>query len=159
MVHWTKCCAQCRRRKPVKGQTLCKLCKPARYAQIAKWRAKNKAKTCQYSRNWALANKAKLARAVREHVARLRAKVFKKLGNKCVKCGFTDKRALQIDHIFGGGYKENRGHSVSTNLKRVLRYGKKRYQILCANCNWIKRHERKEFGRGVKGGYYRRTPI
>ena len=27
---------------------------------------------------------------------------FKEFGNKCCRCGFSDKRALQIDHINGG---------------------------------------------------------
>lgn len=32
-----------------------------------------------------------------------RSKVFDMLGRQCVKCGFDDIRALQIDHIHGGG--------------------------------------------------------
>lgn len=69
-------------------------------------------------------------------------------GRECIKCGFSDKRALQFDHINGGGIKELRQMSPP---KMYLYYlnnpniAKKKLQLLCANCNWIKRHENKEF--------------
>ncbi len=34
-----------------------------------------------------------------------RIQVFEILGDKCKECGFSDKRALQVDHIFNNGYK------------------------------------------------------
>ncbi len=71
------------------------------------------------------------------------------LGNKCVKCGFADGRALQIDHINGGGKKERLNMSCVKYYKMVVesvlnKEGK--YQLLCANCNWIKRYENNEVG-------------
>jgi len=72
---------------------------------------------------------------------------FDILGNKCVKCGFLDERALQIDHINGGGRKERMNMVGTTFYKFVLESVLKeenRYQLLCANCNWIKRHENNE---------------
>lgn len=63
-------------------------------------------------------------------------KIFKILGKVCVACGFTDKRALQVDHINGDGYKE-RGN-IHKRLK-LIQLNPTAYQILCANCNWIKR--------------------
>ena len=70
------------------------------------------------------------------------------LGGKCVKCGFSDKRALQVDHIDGNGCKERRekkfnGYAYKAILESFLR-GENRYQLLCANCNWIKRVENNE---------------
>jgi hypothetical protein len=68
------------------------------------------------------------------------------LGGKCVRCGFSDARALQIDHRNGGGSRESkslRGAKISFQLKRVLA-GDNNYQLLCANCNWIKRFENGE---------------
>ena len=62
-------------------------------------------------------------------------------GIKCVKCGFSDWRALQVDHINGGGSK-NRLDSLK--LKVDIKKSPQKYQILCANCNWIKRYENKE---------------
>jgi hypothetical protein len=37
-----------------------------------------------------------------------RDKIIAYLGGKCIKCGFSDERALQIDHTNGGGSKDVR---------------------------------------------------
>ena len=83
----------------------------------------------------------------------MRKKVFIKLGDKCAWCGFSDPRALQIDHVNNDGYEE-RKKSKSANhymrMKRVLTDTNGRYQILCANCNFIKKYEfMKKKWRGV----------
>ncbi len=74
--------------------------------------------------------------------------VFKLLGDECVQCGFLDKRALQIDHVNGDGCKDRKSKSNQLDyLRHVLRElksGSKKYQLLCANCNWIKRVKNKE---------------
>ena len=75
---------------------------------------------------------------------KLRNSVIESLGGVCSRCGFSDSRALQIDHINGGGTKELRSKSPSEFLHRVLEIGDVEYQLLCANCNWIKRSERGE---------------
>jgi len=66
-----------------------------------------------------------------------------KLGGKCCKCGFDDARALQIDHINGGGTREQKRIGGRAIYQRVLD-GYEGYQVLCANCNWIKRTEKDE---------------
>jgi hypothetical protein len=74
------------------------------------------------------------------------------LGGKCARCGFSDIRALQIDHINGDGYKE-RGGRKGTNSHRIynnILSGAQGYQCLCANCNWIKRDEEGEHGGGSR---------
>lgn len=74
--------------------------------------------------------------------------IFDILDNKCAVCGFSNKKALQIDHISGGGSKERKVISNSwTFYKKViesLNDNKKEYQLLCANCNWIKRVDNNE---------------
>ena len=76
----------------------------------------------------------------------IRNKLLDKLGGKCTKCGFIDKRALQIDHIHGNTKREKMGRSLYKRLLDMdLDEVKKDYQVLCANCNWIKRVENKEF--------------
>lgn len=80
--------------------------------------------------------------------ARLRAQVLDKYGGRCGRCGIDDPRVLQIDHIDGA--PEPRGHKLrgGEGLYRALLTGVKRWedhQLLCANCNWIKAHERNEF--------------
>jgi hypothetical protein len=73
----------------------------------------------------------------------LKQKAFESLGNKCCKCGFTDHRALQIDHINGGGNKEISSIKTHGVYKKVI-VNPEKYQLLCANCNWIKRYEDRE---------------
>lgn len=72
-------------------------------------------------------------------------RVLDLLGNVCKNCGNSDKRVLQIDHINGGGNKEFKAIGLGHNFyKHILVVTGKGYQILCANCNWIKRHENNE---------------
>lgn len=72
----------------------------------------------------------------------LRDAVLNLLGRSCRKCGFVDERALQVDHINGGGRQESlRGHM--TMYRKILQ-NPVGYQVLCANCNWIKRYENRE---------------
>ena len=70
------------------------------------------------------------------------------LGGVCCRCGFADWRALQIDHLNGNGrHDRSRFMNREQFLKAVLEEPEK-YQLLCSNCNWIKRHEQHEFGLG-----------
>jgi hypothetical protein len=85
-------------------------------------------------------------RLIRRNRARaLRRDVLEKLGGECSVCGISDYRVLQIDHINGGGSQDrkNIGHN-HTFLKIVLDDDGSKYQLLCANCNWIKRFENNE---------------
>ncbi|OGL70084.1 hypothetical protein A3D60_03415 [Candidatus Uhrbacteria bacterium RIFCSPHIGHO2_02_FULL_47_29] len=79
----------------------------------------------------------------------IRKEVIKMLGGKCKRCNFSDIRALQIDHVNGNGSKEVKSfYGGNKTMQRYIftgRLPKENYQILCANCNWIKRHENKEF--------------
>ena len=78
----------------------------------------------------------------------LRDSIHTRLGGKCVGCGFQDRRALQIDHKHGGGCLELREfNSTHKYYKMLLALTDltERYQLLCANCNWIKRDTNNEF--------------
>jgi len=71
--------------------------------------------------------------------------VYLQYGNCCKKCGFVDRRALQLDHVFGGGTKERKEKQWSNaSVYRDALNHPEKYQILCANCNAIKRYENKE---------------
>jgi RNase P subunit RPR2 len=83
----------------------------------------------------------------RDERIRLKVAIFAKHNNKCAHCGFLDQRALQIDHIFGDGQTDNADHRGLGFLRKVLADVAGRYQLLCANCNWIKRHEKGELPR------------
>lgn len=77
--------------------------------------------------------------SVKAYYARLKDKVYDKLGRVCAHCGFSDERALQIDHVNGCGYEERKRCKSGAYLRRVLEDTEGKYQILCANCNWIKK--------------------
>ena len=89
-----------------------------------------------------------IAKNNRERRKELRLTIIKKLGGKCVRCGFQDYRALQVDHKEGGGHRtwqETRSpERYYKNILENLESGN--YQLLCANCNLIKRYERQEWG-------------
>jgi hypothetical protein len=87
----------------------------------------------------------------------IRKEIFRLLGNKCsnpncyVLGGCTDPRCLQIDHIkritSGPGKTTGRISGPERYYKFILRQillGSNDYQLLCANCNWIKRYENNE---------------
>mgnify|MGYP001561252533 CR=1 FL=1 len=80
---------------------------------------------------------------------KLLSEIHAKLGGKCKHCGFSDIRALQIDHKNGRGGKERRNHTNLVGYRRFVLENIEKYQLLCANCNWIKRVEEKEY-RGSK---------
>lgn len=68
----------------------------------------------------------------------------------CVRCGFDDIRALSIDHIMGKGTEEKRKlHMQGVAFYNYLKKGgyPKGYQTLCMNCQFIKRAERREYGK------------
>lgn len=82
-------------------------------------------------------------------IQRMKDEIFNYFGNRCNRCGFDDKRALQIDHVNGGGAREIKAignYRMRKNLIKRINAGDniKDYQLLCANCNWIKRHENDE---------------
>lgn len=112
----------------------------------------------EYFSNYEALNKQKRSdyRVKYYHVKNreLKNAVYEVLGKKCVKCGFQDQRALQIDHVNGDGAQDRKKLSggrnsvgASTLYKAVLESvsrDENKYQILCANCNWIKKHENNE---------------
>ena len=70
------------------------------------------------------------------------------LGAQCIKCGFRDIRALQLDHIEGHGCQERK--QKKGNQRMIDYYLKhpieaiKKLQVLCANCNTIKLTEERD---------------
>jgi hypothetical protein len=83
-----------------------------------------------------------------------RLEILSLLGNKCsnINCPIPlekfDVRSLQIDHVHGGGEKERKSFkSKSGYYKYILdqiKNDSKKYQCLCAYCNWMKRFHNKE---------------
>jgi len=93
-------------------------------------------------------NRQRYARYKKNTLARLKHRVYDKLGNRCSNphClwqnedgtrGCNDARCLQIDHVNGGG-KKDRKKGIYRMYLQALKDEHNEYQILCANCNWIK---------------------
>ena len=142
----TKICSGCLKEKPVsefsprsnKGRkylmSACKTCIASqqlkRYHEYTKFSSKE------------IENRKKRAK---ERWRKLKEKVFVFLGGKCCRCGFSDFRALQIDHVNGKGLTDrNKYKGYFGFYNHVLEVNGEGYQLLCANCNWIKRVENNE---------------
>lgn len=65
------------------------------------------------------------------------------LGGKCVVCGERDFRCLEVDHVENDGYLEKVPRD-STYYNKVMKDDTGRYQLMCSNCNSIKRYEHRE---------------
>lgn len=107
---------------------------------------KLRAKKRVYEKEYYKKNASRRRANTKEYNKRIRKEAMQLLGGKCVKCGFDDWRALQFDHINGGGTKDTMsmvGMKNKVILDRI-KAGSKDYQLLCANCNWIKRYEKGE---------------
>ena len=96
-------------------------------------------------KNYILKNKEKLKRKSKSYLLNKRKELVKKLGGKCVKCGIGDIRVLQVDHINGGGNKERISFTPTQRRNMIMKDDGSKYQLLCANCNWIKGYEKNEF--------------
>ena len=83
------------------------------------------------------------------------------LGNKCSchgddcwhsgDCDVFDPRCLQFDHIHGDGASDRRRTGSTSQLRYYFNHldeAQENLQILCSNCNWVKRHNNGE----VRGG-------
>jgi hypothetical protein len=108
-------------------------------------------KTPEGRKGYYLANRDKIRKMQNALYVRqrkeIRELIFKFFDCKCGRCGFSDKRALQVDHVKGGGVKEAKNNNSVTYYRRILNKlldGSKEYQLLCANCNWIKKSENNE---------------
>jgi 5-methylcytosine-specific restriction endonuclease McrA len=78
----------------------------------------------------------------RELYQKYREAVFDLKGRKCVRCGYdANERALQFDHINGGGAKQQREMRGWRKRLQWMLDNPDEIQILCSNCNQIKRSE------------------
>jgi hypothetical protein len=69
----------------------------------------------------------------------------------CIKCACSDKRALTFDHINGKGGQTNLKMfgTRSTRYEYYIKHPdefRREFQVLCANCNIIKKFENGEVG-------------
>ena len=93
-------------------------------------------------KSWRQQNPDKVRAQRVRYLNRYREKILDILGRECVHCGYSDVRALQVDHVDGDGYLHRKGRGYSQHkLHKDVAANPARFQTLCANCNWIKRTE------------------
>ncbi len=96
-------------------------------------------------------NPDRKAQRERERHQQIREVLFERLGvHVCSECGFPDKRALHFDHVNGGGRRHRKSLPSGSAYYRALMNMsldelRAAFQVLCANCNAIKREEREEW--------------
>lgn len=143
------------------------------YYQKNKEREKNRSKNYYqthleqakiWSKNSYETHKEKYLKDIKDKHDLLKRKIIGLLGNKCTNpfnidhgAFLSDIRCLQIDHINGGGHKERQQFKSPWAhyefIFEQIEAGSKDYQLLCANCNWIKKYENKEtIHRNVEDG-------
>jgi hypothetical protein len=92
-------------------------------------------------------NRALLRERSKTERYKLKLEVLTQYGNgkaACVKCEFSDPRALSIDHVNGGGTAHRR--KLGSHLYLWLKHNHypNGFQTLCLNCQFIKKMENKE---------------
>jgi len=112
---------------------------------VKRYRDKHRKKYRSYVNSYNSMHRTKIRSWSRDYNKRVRKKILSFFGDKCKKCGFSDPRALQLDHVNGGGsaYSKIFGNG-NTSRYRDIKLHPEKYQLLCANCNWIKREENRE---------------
>jgi hypothetical protein len=112
--------------------------------------ARNREKKIAYQKKYVSQHKEKILSKIRADRAEWKSRAVSALGGVCVRCGFSDGRALQIDHVGGNGalLRKSGEPSGSSKYYKIVvlsaEHGENVYQLLCCNCNWIKRVEDKE---------------
>lgn len=120
-------------------------------AYMKEYRAKNKEKIKELLQSWTSKNRERVNEMNRWERERLKTDILNHYsGGKmcCANCGFSDTRALQVDHIENNGAEERRelfGNRLFAG-NRFYRWVRRNnyptgYAILCANCNIIKLRE------------------
>jgi hypothetical protein len=112
------------------------------------YRSTHKEKIKAYNKKWLLENPQRNKELNKIERDRLKNSVIEYYSNGsmcCDECGFTDIRALQIDHINNNGAEERKRlfgsrTCAGTTFYRWIRKNKypEGYKVLCANCNIIK---------------------
>ena len=113
-----------------------------------KWYLKNKKKMEKYKKIWRLKNHERILKTGNAHRQQVKKECFFHYSPdmKCQHCGYSDIRTLSIDHIDGKGAFHRR---KDKNCRNIYVWLKEReypsgFQVLCMNCQWIKRVENNE---------------
>ncbi len=110
---------------------------------MKEYRRKNRDRLLEYSRNYNkeyfLKNKEREIKRTLTFYHSLRNQVLELLGNKCVYCGCTIKKALEINHKYGGGRQEFKRRNGSAFYLDILK-GRRSIddlELTCRVCNAV----------------------
>lgn len=111
-----------------------------------KWYEANKEKARAYKaanmRRYRAENPEKYANQSRAAKRKLREKILSAFGGVCAICGFSDERALTLDHVLNNGAEERKKLGERGVYYRALKpEHRHEYRMLCMNCQFIARHE------------------
>ena len=115
-------------------------------ARQAAWYARNideaRRKKRENMKRYRSENPEKYREQSRRAKYRLREKLAEVFGRLCVICGFSDTRALTLDHILNNGAEERREIGERGVYYRALKpKHQHEYRVLCMNCQFITRHD------------------
>jgi len=113
---------------------------------------KNRERELERMKIYAQKNSPRIKKYQKEHHQKKRLEVLAKIDPdmKCAMCGCDDTRFLEINHIKGGGRKEQESlkktdNNMSTNFVMLIHKGKRSTEdlnLLCRVCNSIDHLER-----------------
>lgn len=126
---------------------------------MRQWRATDRERAGRISRaankKYTFLHPEKRTAEMKRYNDKMREAIIEFFGSHCMQCGFGDHRALQLDHINGDGHVLNdwrRGCRPKWDLRTRYTFimehpdeARQTLQLLCANCNWIKRVEQREY--------------
>lgn len=120
----------------------CKICA----ADISReWARTNPKKILKMQRSYSTRNRdvinAKRRKYLKQSLAKNRKAAIDILGGKCAICGFDDIRALEIDHINGGGQTDRKTRGARERYVAIAKGQTDGFQVLCSNCHSIKTRE------------------
>lgn len=121
------------------------------YQRVRRLNLDVRKRDAEYTAKWKQENPEYYKKYMKQHRRDNRIALISLLGHTCVYCGYDkDIRGLQVDHINGGGTKEEQ-ETFNGDTHAMYRYylkhpeeAKQKLQTLCANCNQIKRYENQE---------------
>ena len=108
---------------------------------------KNREAVLQRTKKYAQENSASIKKYHKGHHEKSRLEVLAKIDHamKCANCGCDDTRFLEINHIKGGGKKEQKKHGATQNPVSLIQQGKRGTEdlnLLCRPCNALDHLER-----------------
>jgi hypothetical protein len=108
-------------------------------------------KARRYNREWSKKHPGKVWKSLYSWKMRTKTEVLAHYSDgtlSCIKCGYTDIRALSLDHINDNGAEERRTNKVAKTGGTSFYHWLKRqgypegYQTLCMNCQNIKKSDK-----------------